>query len=471
VIAAAALLLAGVFCLPLLGSRVTRRLGVVDSLAPARVAAILHLVTVVPYLLLVSYDSSVMQPAVVRGWSLGEIERAVAWYAIVQALGFVALVLGTRSRTAGALARYLPIIGGRFEPARWRLAVAFAVVLAGAGFGVFLVRIGGLGHLVANLDKRTALTAGAGYTLALLNFLFFAIAIELYSMRVERSPAKWLVTGGLMLLSAVTFSSLGGRKAVVLIAITALFVWHYGVSRLRRITFRVAVVAAVLVPYFVVMPILRAPGGFDYYRERPDELLGAIGQNMSRAIQDISYVDTYVFITNHFRSDNVWLGTTYLDLLKAPVSSASDGGKPPIDDGVYVRTLAEGWRAEPGMAFGELFYSSWPPETLGATFMNFWLPGTVVGMFLLGALYRLAYSYMLRSGCTLYSILVYAHIVVSFHFSNLRIVQAAVYLGLTTAFFALFFGVGVPSRRQSHRPQAGQRRGRWSEARKGLATC
>jgi hypothetical protein len=47
---------------------------------------------------------------------------------------------------------------------------------------------------------------------------------------------------------------------------------------------------------------------------------------------------------------------------------------------------------------------------------------------------------MLRSERSLYSILVYAHVVVSFHLSNLRIVQAIVYLTMTTLFFGLFFG-------------------------------
>jgi len=61
-------------------------------------------------------------------------------------------------------------------------------------------------------------------------------------------------------------------------------------------------------------------------------------------------------------------------------------------------------------------------------------------MYLLGALYRLAYTYMLRSRLSLYSILVYAHVVISFHLSNLRIVQALVYLTMTTLFFGVFFG-------------------------------
>ena len=109
------------------------------------------------------------------------------------------------------------------------------------------------------------------------------------------------------------------------------------------------------------MPVLRERGGVAYYSANPGELPSEIGRNMRTAITDLSYVDTFVFITSYFQPDNVWHGATYLDLLKAPVPSSVDSAKPPIDDGVYVRTLAEGVRAEPGMAFSDLFYSSWPP--------------------------------------------------------------------------------------------------------------
>ena len=450
-----AALLTCLFSVPLVAARHRRTRLPGDMLSPDRVASVFHLVTIVPYLVLVSVDESVVNPLVRFSPYVGDLDKAVAWYAVVQGLGFVALMLGIRFRPASRLAARLPVIATGFRPARCRAAIITALVVAGLGFALFLSQVGGFQTLMLNLEKRTTLTAGAGYVLALLNLLFFAIVILVYSMRVDRTPFKWLALAVLILCSAAVFSSLGGRKSTLLIFISVLFAWHYGVRPIRRIRMLHVVLALSLLPYFVLMPILRERGGVAYYSANPGELPGEIGKNMRAAITDLSYVDTFVFVTSYFRSDNVWHGATYLDLLKAPVPSSIDPAKPPIDDGVYVRTLAEGVRAEPGMPFSALVYSSWPPETLGTAFMNFWLPGVIVEMFLLGALYRLTYIYMLRSGRTLYSILVYAHVVVSFHLSNLRIVQASVYLTMTTLFFGVFFGF---RRRRERIEPARQRR-------------
>jgi len=439
---ATAFVLACLFCVPLIAGRRPSRHAPVDLLAPARVAAVFHLVTIVPYLVLVGFDDTAVKPMVRQNPHVGDLDHAVVWYGFVQALGFVALLAGIRWKPAARVARRVPVIATRFTPARYRAAIVVALGVAAIGFSSFLSQVGGLEYLVTNLERRTAFTAGAGYLLALLNLLFFAIVILIYSMRFRRTPLKWLLTGVLVVGSAAIFSSLGGRKSTILIFVSALFAWHYGVRPIRRIGLRHVAPALALIPYFVLMPVLRSPGGLAHFASHPGELVGEIERNLTVAITDLSYVDHYLFVTSYFSSDNVWRGASYLDLVNAVVPSSVNPAKPPIDDGVYVRTLAEGLRAEPGMAFQELFYSSWPPETLGATYMNFWLPGVIGGMFLLGALYRLAYAYMLRSNLTLFSILIYAHFVVSFHLSNLRIVQAAIYLTLTTAFFGLFFGFG-----------------------------
>lgn len=436
---ATAFALAFVFALPLFARRT--RPGQRDLLAPERVAAVFHLTTVVPYLVLIGFDESVMKPMVRQSPHITDLGSAVLWYGVVQAAGFAALIAGTRCRPAARFAARLPVIATSFRPGRYRAAIACALGLAFIGFNAFLSQVGGLSHLLLNLERRTTFTAGAGYLLALLNLLSFAIVILVYSMRTRRSLPKWVFTGALMLVAAAMFSSLGGRKSTILIFVAVLFVWHYGVRPLRRIGWRQLLMPLGLIPYFVLMPVLRSPGGVAHFAQHPGELVDEVTRNLAVVVTDLSYVDTYLFVTSHFSVDNVWVGRSYLDLLKAPVPSTVDTAKPPMDDGVYVRTLAEGLRAEPGMAFSELFYSSWPPETLGATYMNFWLPGVVAGMFVLGAIYRLSYAYMRRSGYSVFSILLYVHFVVSFQLSNLRIVQALVYLALTTTFFGVFFGL------------------------------
>src|SRR5581483_4945617 len=210
-----ALLLAALFAAPLFAHRRGRASAraPIDLLAPARVTAVFHLVTIVPYLLLVALDESVVDPLVRQNADVGELQPAIAWYALVQAVGFLALLAGTRSRRAARLAGRLPVIATDARPQRERLAIACALAISGIGFAVFVAQVGGLDFLLRNLDRRTALTAGAGYVLSLLNLLFFAIAIAIVGMRRRRTALKWAFLGALVLAAAIVFSSLGGRKA------------------------------------------------------------------------------------------------------------------------------------------------------------------------------------------------------------------------------------------------------------------
>ncbi|MGQ7112601.1 hypothetical protein ACUOFC_34980, partial [Escherichia sp. TWPC-MK] len=65
---------------------------------------------------------------------------------------------------------------------------------------------------------------------------------------------------------------------------------------------------------------------------------------------------------------NVWLGKSYLDLFKAPLPRSIYPEKPPVDDGMYIRTIAEGYNVTPSRPVQELYASSWPPETLGSMY-------------------------------------------------------------------------------------------------------
>lgn len=412
-----------------------------DSFAPQKVASTLALLTTIPYLFLLAFDPNYMRPHVRLSEHLGDFELAILRYACVHMLGFLALWLGTQSLLAERIANTVRVLPQHFSRRRQIVAVIVAVSIAAVGFISFLGDVGGLQFLLGNLDRRTELSAGAGYDLALLNTLFFAILIVVYSMRRKRTPGKWVLFFALIVFSALVFSSLGGRKLTIQIVVFSLFAWHYGVRRIKVASWRVAGLFALIVPYFIAVPLLRAPDAFMLYISRPDYLLTEVLNNLAIAVTELSYVDTYVFITSYFDISNVWLGTTYLDLLQAPIPSSWASSKPPVDDGVYVRSLAQGIRTAPGMPYHQLFYSSWPPESLGAMYMNFWLPGVACGMYLLGVAYKSAYRYMERSRFSLYSIVIYAHFVMFFQLSNLRLVQTVVMLTLTTIFFALFFGL------------------------------
>jgi hypothetical protein len=170
------------------------------------------------------------------------------------------------------------------------------------------------------------------------------------------------------------------------------------------------------------------------------ELVTDVLDNSSAFITQLSYCDIYVFVTNHFTVDTVWMGQTYLDLLKAPVPRRLLPDKPPVDEGLYMYTIAQGGYVYPGMPSREQGDAGWPTETLGTMYWNFHLPGVMFGMCLLGVIMRSAYTYVLRSDKSLYSLILYQAIMFGFALSNTRIVQMTMIFATVTGFFVAFLG-------------------------------
>ncbi len=411
-----------------------------DIFHPVVVVSAMHLLRTVPYLFLVAFDSSVIHRLVYH--SLPDLEEGIVWYSFVEGVGFLALLAGALNPLGWRIAERLPVLRYRFNHHQYRVATLAAFSIGMGSFLLYLYYIDGLETLLYNLHRRTEFGRGAAYLTSLISIVSFSVILVTYSRKFNRTNGQLLLLilmgmGAAFMLTARG----GGRKLTLSLLLAVLMVQHYGVHRIRRIGLFIVCVAAVCIPYFVAVPLIRAAGAVEYYQSDWEALGQDIVENLARVITDLSYVDTYVFITNQFDVDNVWMGRSYLDLLKAPVPSGMLDGKPPVDDGVYIQSMANGYRVTPGMAADNLYGSSWPPETLGACYMNFWVPGVVAGMFLLGLLYQTSYQYMRRCDYSLYTIVLYHLVLFNFQFSNLRIVQTMMGAVTLTLFFVLFFRV------------------------------
>lgn len=442
-----ALMLVGIFAIPFLLPQGEEASG--DVLSPTRVVGALHILTIIPFLLLATTDEEVFFPHVRAHPSVGDLSQAVALYGFYQALAFVALLMGAYSPVAKLFVQPLPVLGWKFTPLRATVAVTLSFVIGIVSFALIVEQIGGLSYLMMNLHRRAEMMRGVGYLYSALVFLILGVLVLLYSLRDRPSRLKMLLILLVALLVAAMLSSFGGRKLTMQLVILSALTWHYGVQRFRHVTIKAAFLALVIVPYFVAIPLLRSQGGFERYSQDLGELWADVRENITVAVTDLSYVNQQVLIVKYFSVDNVWWGASYADLLAAPVPSTLYPNKPPIDDGMYVRTIASGRPVTPPMSRHDLYQSSWPPETFGAMYMNFWIPGLVVGMFLLGVIYRLAYLYMHKSGYTLYSIIVYGYVLLNFHFSNLRLVQTGMTIALVSVLFILLFGFRVQRSRRA----------------------
>jgi hypothetical protein len=435
-----AVLLLLVFSVPFVPLR-SRSEGV-DVLSPVRLAALLHLVTVVPLLFLAAGDPAVILAEVRNHQHFTDLEVVVVKFALLQTVAFACLAAGVGIGAGRRLAARLPVIGYNMTPKR---TLAAAVVAFGVGVFAFvlLIRIiGGYEELLINLAMRTKLLEGRGYLASLLTFLVVGMLLMTYALGRWNPAVALPVLLVVGLIVAFALSSFGGRKLTLHALVFAGLAWHYGVRRLTRLWPKALLVGLAVIPYFVAIPLIRSGGGYERYRSNIGALSSDIRQNISLAVTDLSYVHQHLFVVSYFRPDNIWWGRVYGDLITAPIPSSLYPGKPPVDDGMYLRTLADGQHVRPSMPRESLYQSSWPPETFGTMFMNFWIPGVIVGLFLLGVVYRTAYEYMKRSDYSLFSVLVYGHVMVNFHFSNLRIVQAITTIASVAFLMLIFFGGG-----------------------------
>jgi oligosaccharide repeat unit polymerase len=419
-ISASALLLLVLFLVPFLVREPE------DPMSPIRIVALRHIVTIVPYLLIIAWDTSVIHPAVFI-WIARDVTGAVLYYCAVQALAFAALLAGYYAGRATTTPTAVRLRDFRIS-SRWT-AVAIAIT-AGAGFAAFAVKLrlaGGMEYVLDNLADRTKLQEGLGYLSTIAHVLIaLAFLLAVYRLRFSRSLAAWAVVALLFVAAAGALSLFGGRKDSVYLVLMAVIVWHYCVRRFERVPVVLgAWLGAGIALYAMAVLLLRQRGAVAEYLYRPAQFLPDVWERLGHFFVNISYVENYLFVLAYFSPAKLWYGASYRDLLTAPIPRGMYEAKPPVDEGGYLATLADGGQAFPPTPWSQLVGYSWPAETLGAAYMNFWVPGVLVLGFALGWIYSWCGRLMKSSGYSFLSVYIGGYLVLNFHFSNLRIVQIA----------------------------------------------
>ncbi|HEX2081089.1 MAG TPA: O-antigen polymerase [Longimicrobium sp.] len=424
-----------------------------DLFSPLRVLTFLALLSV-PYLLLLSGNIELMSAEVRRSPLVPDLTGAIAAWVAVACAGFLALALGLHAPAGGWLARRLPVLHGRqFTAARCRRA---ALLMGGTGvalYAVFLHQIGGLRRLWTFMALRTDVLAGRGYLFnAYTLLLTFTPLLLVYALRFR--PSRIRTAAVVLAVAAVCaiLASTGGRGGAVTLIVYSMMTAHYGVRRFRRVVKPWTVLlGAVIFVFIVAMPLFRTEGAFERYSARPSLLLRATRDEVGRISHQLSGLDRGVVIVSYFTPDRLWWGSSYLDLLSAPIPRALLPDKPPVDDGVYVTALALGNEVRPSLPARLLPPTSWPPGNW-VLYMNFGLPGYLLGMFLTGVAIGVAYRYMRRCDFSPFSVYLYGYSVMGgVSFSNYNLIQMAVTVAVAVLVFVPLFRTWLPALRV-HRP-------------------
>jgi hypothetical protein len=298
------------------------------------------------------------------------------------------------------------------------------------------------------VQNRVALQAGLGP----INFLasaatILATVIATRRAAAERNAVAYAVLLVVALAAMVMFSMFGGRKDSIQLAVMILVVlslYSAGFLRVRpRTVVMVAGAYGLALFYFISILVYRSGLGTDLTLGTFVDQLALSFDGYQEFLLSLSYFDTYFFVTNFFDATNFYHGATFGDLLTAFVPSGLMPDKPPVDDGMFVRAATLGYLLQPGTPGYLIEHNSFPPETLGAAYMNG--GAFLVGLFglLLGAILGRVQRLVQRMPNAPFVIALYLNVFINFEISNLRIVQLIALSGFTLLLILALRGLAL----------------------------
>lgn len=419
------------FLAPLIAARVKFK----DNFHPIVLASFLNLISIVPYLFLLTIGKIQLSEKVTSHYTFTTVEESIFKFTMVYLIGYCSLLAGMMIVSFNKKEKTnIEFLDFKKNNIRIQFFIPMIIIATLGAYLHFLNKIGGLNYLLNNLELRAQMTSGNGYILSAMPLMTLSILLLIYTYWKNSGLFIRMLLSFLVIMNVLIETSLGGRKSTLFIIIFILLISNYSIKKVRFLSLKVVLSIFAGSVYFVTVPILRSSGGFF-------ENISNLGQSMSSSLTNLflglSYIDHYVLILNNFNLSNFWLGKSFLDMFFAPIPSFIFPNKPPIDDGMYIRSIAEGWEVTPNSSRLDLFQSSWPPETFGVMYLNFGIVGIILGFFLLGYIYQKMYNAMLSSNYSFFSIYLYGFVVLNFEFSNLRIVQLLTILSVILILYVL----------------------------------
>lgn len=347
-------------------------------------------------------------------------------YTILQSIGYCMVLLGMRFINTKNLPTYSNIIQNNEQiSARYKTWAYVFLIIGIIGFYIVMSHVGGVLYFFSNLGLRTYLVKDLDFETRLLSFLQYAPIILIYSKKWTKDPIRlWdivlIIICGLMV-------GLGGRKALIMLFIESAIIYHYVVSPInfkKVLNAKIIIVVCFVLFFFSTYSKLRVPGAYDEFMNDPIGFYFDKNEDgLASTLVSETYVPFYVSVVDYFDTHERWYGASFASLFTAFIPSSLFPEKPPVDDGMYLRSIALGVNARPPMPAKSLDGSSWPLETFGAMYANFGPLGVICGMFLLGIILSLWYKKMIKNNFKFKYLIFYVMLLFTFEISTLRIVQ------------------------------------------------
>lgn len=390
-----------------------------DIFNPTTFTLLFTFVTNIPFLLIIFFDKSEIDLKIFSKIFGTNMSKDIGEFAILLAIGMFFFVIGVSNSKEidFKLNDKYQINGNKFL-----ITSVIAIIITIIAYLKFLNGIGGLRILISNLEKRAEFTNGNGALLLFTNTLIFIVISLVYNKNYKINILyKILLAISFMLFLSINIT-LGGRKPILFVILLILLTINYSIKKVRIMNFKTLILSLILLIYIIAVPIIRQPDLINNLLEDPSSFQLDVKESSFKQIKDISYVNTYIYIYSHFKYNDKWYGKVFLNLGTSFIPSTLIDNKPPVDEGVYIKSLLENYRVEPNDGFNNLYPSSLPPETFGNGYMNFGILGVILFFYLLGFIKGTLYKILIKNR-NIYFTFIYGYFLFNFQISNLRIVQ------------------------------------------------
>lgn len=402
-----------------------------NKLDPLNVSTWIVIVTNFPYLLFVLYDINYLPTVLIDSYTPDRVNELVLIYSSLLLLFFSFYTIGVVSVRKIKIKSVFNNLELQFS-----LKLNYVLLLLSLIFTYLQVMsIGGLNEIIHNFNMRAEFKVNPYFTTIIVCLISIS-SLDLYYQYKCKSINGYHVFL-FVLIALIIFSMTGGRKNFIYLVI---MLWLYDTLLSKRLSLSKNKVFSILpifvAFYFLLVGVLRgSENGLEAVLDIAN-LADNLIDSLYKLVSHTSYSYTQIFIIDHFSDNAIWLGSTYTGFL----SNLFSGTHFPVDEGVYIRTLAEGYYVSIPTNYNELYQSSWPPETFGNAYSNFGIAGLLFFGLLLGSFHSFVYKSLMNSIANPMIYYAYIFTLFNFHFSQLRIVQFGLFILIYfTIFLSLYF--------------------------------
>ena len=323
-------------------------------------------------------------------------------------LGLFCFYAGYGSRMGAVVSRKLPVFRRRWQDDRTMRVTVIYTLVGIAGYSIGAARSGGFGLFLSTLRGRKLLGETGSWSIASL-LLLVGVAMVIVGTQyfATRRHKGWFA---ISVVLALTSGLLLGSRSQVLVPLLTLLVILYYVRRpkLGRVSPRVMIVIGVCVAIGLVFALGQVTTRMHLARGGDFSDLSAVGlfvENIGRRLMDEFQQFDWFVITLDLTSSSelpIQRGKTFLEFFTRFVPRAIWPAKPqPIS--FRITTMVGGASA------------GHPSTILGELYLNFKVPGVIVGMAVFGVLLRAMYAYLQSNRENAAAILLYAYTFASLH--------------------------------------------------------